>query len=221
MRTPCAPSPARSPRPTTRGRAIPASGRGSRARSRGGGAGGVRRQPEPRRHKRWASCAARCCTGWMSTGCRDRTRKSERCRRASALVDQSADQSYPLGMSSWQVQNAKALFSELLDATLKRGPQIITSRGVEMVAVVPIDEWHRILRAARPSLKEVLLAEGGRFELELPSGGRQRRRSPPELAWLKSIGCVNSCGRNLSGRAGELLGAWARKENSRRVGRRR
>lgn len=102
--------------------------------------------------------------------------------RAAPPVDQSADQSYDLGMSTWQVQDAKARFSELLDATLKRGPQIVTRRGVEMVAVVPIDEWRRIQRAARPSLKEVLLAEGGRFELELPPRGRQRRRSPPELS---------------------------------------
>src|SRR5205814_1831201 len=50
-------------------------------------------------------------------------------------VDQSDDQSYCLGMASWQVQDAKARFSELLDATLKKGPQIVTRRGVEMVAL--------------------------------------------------------------------------------------
>jgi hypothetical protein len=34
-------------------------------------------------------------------------------------------------MGSWQVQDAKARFSEFLDATIKKGPQVVTRRGVE------------------------------------------------------------------------------------------
>jgi len=33
-------------------------------------------------------------------------------------------------MATWQTQEAKARFSELLDAAEKKGPQVITRRGV-------------------------------------------------------------------------------------------
>ena len=33
-------------------------------------------------------------------------------------------------MSSWQVQDAKARFSELLEKVLKDGPQVVTRRGI-------------------------------------------------------------------------------------------
>ncbi len=61
--------------------------------------------------------------------------------------------------ASWQVQDAKARFSELLDSTLTEGPQIITRRGVEIAAVVPIEQWRR-LEGAAPSVKELLLEPG-------------------------------------------------------------
>ncbi len=61
-------------------------------------------------------------------------------------------------MASWQVQDAKARFSELLNATLNKGPQVVTRRGVETAVLVPIEEWDRLQRAARPGLKEWLLA---------------------------------------------------------------
>lgn len=67
-------------------------------------------------------------------------------------------------MASWQVQDAKARFSELLDATIKKGPQIVTRRGVKTAVMVPIEEWERLQMAARPTLKEVLLAPEPRFD---------------------------------------------------------
>jgi antitoxin Phd len=76
----------------------------------------------------------------------------------------------------WQVQEAKARFSELLDATLKKGPQIVTRRGVEAAVLVPIDEWRRLQTTAKPTLKDWLLAPEPRFEMELPKRGRMRRR---------------------------------------------
>jgi antitoxin Phd len=66
----------------------------------------------------------------------------------------------------WQVQEAKARFSELLDATLKKGPQIVTRRGVEAAVLVPIDEWKRLQAGAKSHWKDVLLAPEPRFELE-------------------------------------------------------
>ncbi len=67
-------------------------------------------------------------------------------------------------MASWQVQDAKARFSELLDATIKNGPQILTRRGVEIAVLVPIEEWERLQEAARPTLKDWLLAPEPRFD---------------------------------------------------------
>ena len=79
-------------------------------------------------------------------------------------------------MSRWQVQDAKARFSELLDETLKNGPQVVTRRGVEAAVLVPIEEWRRIESVSRPGLKELLLGEGPRFESLPPGRGRMRRR---------------------------------------------
>jgi antitoxin Phd len=67
-------------------------------------------------------------------------------------------------VTSWQVQDAKARFSELLDAAIKKGPQLITRRGVKTAVLVPIEEWERLQRTARPSLKEWLLAPEPRFD---------------------------------------------------------
>ena len=84
-------------------------------------------------------------------------------------------------MGSWQVQDAKARFSEFLDATIKKGPQIVTRRGVETAVLVPIEEWNRLQRAARPSLKASLLAPHARFENLIPSRHKLRRRAVPEF----------------------------------------
>jgi prevent-host-death family protein len=43
-------------------------------------------------------------------------------------------------MRTWQVQDAKARLSELLDASLKDGPQLPTRRGVEAAVLVPIEQ---------------------------------------------------------------------------------
>jgi prevent-host-death family protein len=67
-------------------------------------------------------------------------------------------------MASWQVQDAKARFSEFLDASIKKGPQVVTRRGIETAVLVPIEEWRRLQEAARPSLKDVLLAPEPRFD---------------------------------------------------------
>ena len=84
-------------------------------------------------------------------------------------------------MSSWQVQDAKARFSEFLDATIKKGPQVVTRRGIETAVLVPIEEWNRLQRAARPSLKTLLLASDARSENLIPERHRRRRRNVLEL----------------------------------------
>lgn len=84
-------------------------------------------------------------------------------------------------MKSWPVQDAKARFSELLDACVSQGPQVITRRGAETAILVPLGEWKRLNEAARPSLKSLLLSDFGRGDLEVPRRGSARRRpaAPP------------------------------------------
>lgn len=84
-------------------------------------------------------------------------------------------------MAWWQVQDAKARFSELLDATIKNGPQVVTRRGVETAVLVPIEEWRRLQDSARPSLKALLLGPGPRFENLVPQRHNFRRRPPVQF----------------------------------------
>jgi len=81
-------------------------------------------------------------------------------------------------MASWQVQDAKARFSEFLEAAIESGPQMVTRRGVETAVLVPIQQWRRLQAVARPSLKDVLLAPHPRFENIVEERGRFRRRPP-------------------------------------------
>ncbi|MCE7874296.1 type II toxin-antitoxin system Phd/YefM family antitoxin [bacterium CPR1] len=84
-------------------------------------------------------------------------------------------------MRTWPVQDAKARFSELLDACLNEGPQIVSRRGAEMAVLVPLAEWRRLNEAARPSLKALLLSGVGRADLDLPRRGNARRRTARPL----------------------------------------
>ena len=44
-------------------------------------------------------------------------------------------------MATWQLQEAKAKFSELVDKAEKEGAQVITRRGVETAVIVVSDGW--------------------------------------------------------------------------------
>jgi prevent-host-death family protein len=81
-------------------------------------------------------------------------------------------------MRTWQVQDAKARFSEFLEASLTEGPQVVTRRGKEAAVLVPIHEWRRLSSAARPNLKELLLTAEPRTERLVPPRRRHRRRAP-------------------------------------------
>ena len=85
-------------------------------------------------------------------------------------------------MHTWSVQDAKARFSEFLDRCLTDGPQIVTKRGTQTAVLIPVDEWHRLKAAARPSLKDLLLAKEARTSaLVVPPRGKAKRRPVPEL----------------------------------------
>ena len=59
-------------------------------------------------------------------------------------------------MAIWQVHNAKARFSELLERAAREGPQVIARRGAERAVVLSIEEYRRLV-AARPNLRDYLL----------------------------------------------------------------
>jgi antitoxin Phd len=81
-------------------------------------------------------------------------------------------------MRRWQLQEAKARFSEFLESCLKEGPQLVTKRGAEAAVLVPVAEWQRLQERQRRSLKEILLGDGPRFDIPIPSRERYRRRPP-------------------------------------------
>ena len=77
---------------------------------------------------------------------------------------------------TWQVQEAKARFSELLETSLAEGPQIVTKQGVEVAVLVPINQWRRLEQMAKPSLKQLLLASEPQADLPVPPRARQPHR---------------------------------------------
>jgi antitoxin Phd len=85
-------------------------------------------------------------------------------------------------MHTWPVQDAKARFSEFLDACLADGPQMVTRRGAEAAVLVPVQEWRRLQAAARPSLKELLLSDQARADWSVPERGQARRRPVEPMA---------------------------------------
>jgi antitoxin Phd len=84
-------------------------------------------------------------------------------------------------MQTWPVQDAKARFSEFLEACVAQGPQMVTRRGAEAAVLVPVAEWRRLQAAARPSIKDLLLQDTARADLQLPARGAARRRTPAAL----------------------------------------
>ena len=94
----------------------------------------------------------------------------------------------------WPVQDAKARFSELLDASLRDGPQVVTRRGVEAAVLVPIEEWRRLTQAARPTLKELLLSlrAGSRSQSQSAVGfaAGPRLSLPRCTCWIPTS-CLN------------------------------
>ena len=60
--------------------------------------------------------------------------------------------------ASWQVQEAKQRFSEVLRAVETGGPQMITRHGREIAVIIDIHEYHR-LRGRSVSFMDYLHAE--------------------------------------------------------------
>ncbi len=81
-------------------------------------------------------------------------------------------------MQTWPIQDAKARFSEFLDACISNGPQMVSKRGVDAAVLVPLPVWQRMQATSRMSLKELLLSEIGRTDdFFVPVRGKAKRRS--------------------------------------------
>ena len=76
----------------------------------------------------------------------------------------------------WQVQEAKARFSEFLSKALTEGPQVVSRRGTAAAVLVPYQQWEQLQRQAQPTLKDLLLAPEHRFEIRVPARGKLKRR---------------------------------------------
>ena len=59
-------------------------------------------------------------------------------------------------MHTWQLQEAKSRFSEVVELTLKEGPQLVTRRGEEAVVILAADDYRR-LSGQTSSLMDCLL----------------------------------------------------------------
>ena len=70
-------------------------------------------------------------------------------------------------MHTWQLQEAKSRFSEVVDLTLKEGPQMVTRRGQEAVVILSAHEYRR-LSGSTPSLLSTLLNAPRGEPLDLP-----------------------------------------------------
>ena len=83
----------------------------------------------------------------------------------------------------WQVQEAKAKFSAVLDAAEEYGPQVVTRRGKETAVVVPYGQWLRLTERQPKyrTVKEWLLADEARGDLPLPDRSKFRGRPLPDL----------------------------------------
>jgi len=59
-------------------------------------------------------------------------------------------------MHTWQLQEAKSRFSEVVELTLREGPQLVTRRGEEAVVILAVSDYRR-LSGQIPNLVDCLL----------------------------------------------------------------
>jgi antitoxin Phd len=89
------------------------------------------------------------------------------------------DQIDPGVSGTWQIQEAKARFSELLRASVEDGPQTVTRRGIPLAVLVSMEQWNALRRVGAPTLKDLLLASHARTAQLVPPRRRLRLRRRP------------------------------------------
>jgi antitoxin Phd len=79
---------------------------------------------------------------------------------------------------SWQLQTAKARFSEVIRCARANGPQVVTKQGKEEVVILPIEQYRKLTeRSKQPKslvqfFAESPLAEAGLDLERVPDYGR-------------------------------------------------
>jgi antitoxin Phd len=81
-------------------------------------------------------------------------------------------------VAKWQLQEAKAKLSEVIDSAESSGPQVITRRGVEAAVVVPIEQWRKMQQKKRKRTLLEVLQSGPQFDLQIPPRGQWKMRKP-------------------------------------------
>jgi antitoxin Phd len=86
-------------------------------------------------------------------------------------------------MGTWQLQDAKARLSELIDTAETEGPQIITRRGVKTAVILPFNEWMRRSTPTAPEPPKRILSNEDFLKLlqsapdfEIPDRHKERQK---------------------------------------------
>jgi prevent-host-death family protein len=82
-------------------------------------------------------------------------------------------------VASWQIQEAKQRFSEVIRAAEAGEPQIVTKHGEEVAVVIDIHEYRR-LRHDSPTLADFLIA-GPKIDYDLDELVDRSRELPREI----------------------------------------
>ncbi len=82
--------------------------------------------------------------------------------------------------NTWQLQDAKSKFSELVDRVLAHGVQIITRRGKKTVVVLPFEEYERLIRTTDRLSQFLVSSPLAGAELNLERDKSQPRTLPIE-----------------------------------------
>lgn len=66
---------------------------------------------------------------------------------------------------TWQLQEAKSKFSELVEHAIAEGPQIVTKRGVDSVVVISIKDFQKLKKPKNELLS--FFENSPKYELDL------------------------------------------------------
>lgn len=80
---------------------------------------------------------------------------------------------------TWQLQEAKAKFSALVNAALTEGPQVVTKHGEDVVVIVSKEEYEKL--KPKQSLVE-FIRESPLYGVELDLS-RKKEFSTREIEW--------------------------------------
>ena len=77
-------------------------------------------------------------------------------------------------MHTWQLQKAKSRFSEVVDLTLKEGPQLVTRHAEDAVVILAVDDYRRLTGQTVDLIDCLLNAPRG--EPQMPDRSRESIR---------------------------------------------